>query len=152
MGSLQGYEALQERLKRLGHMDGRLMTLLLVQAEREAKLRARRKTGNMSRSIGHEQTSDTSGRLYARANYAGYVERGTQPHVITPRVAAVLAWPGSGMARLTGSARVGASMVFAMRVHHPGTRPHPFIEPGAKAAIEGAGLANEVVAVWDGKP
>jgi hypothetical protein len=45
-----------------------------------------------------------------------------------------------------------AALVVVKGVMHPGVHPHPYLEPGAKAAIEGSGLAKEVVAVWEGRP
>ena len=149
-GSLQGYDALRARFDRLRKMDGRLMRMLLLQAEREAKQRAARRTGNLQRSIGSQVVNETTGRLFARAGYAPFVENGTGPHDITPNAKKALRWAGS--TRLTGSPVKGASDVhFARRVHHPGTAPAPFLKPGAEAAITGAGLANEIHAVWSGK-
>jgi len=161
--TLQGYGALRARLDRLKAIDKPLLRMLGMAAVREAKARAPRKTGNLSRSISSEVQGSSSVRLYARANYAADVEGGTRPHDIVPRNASVLAWPASAAGRrLSGTARSGmfkskksaaklGGWAFAMRVHHPGTKPQPFLRPGAQAAIEGAGLAETVVAVWDGK-
>jgi hypothetical protein len=150
--TLRGYDALQARFKRLGHVDKPLLRLLGTAGVREAKARVRRKTSNLSRTIGSEVVGEFSVRLYARANYARDVEEGTRPHVIRPKNKKALRFAASsGGARLSGSARKGADVVFARVVHHPGTKPHPFLLPGAKAAIEGSGLAKEIVAVWDGR-
>jgi hypothetical protein len=77
-------------------------------------------------------------------NYAEYVSTGTRPHDIYPRNKRVLAWPGAGTPRrATGRARAGtpsSGMVFAMHVHHPGTRPNPYVEEAVAAATEGVVL------------
>lgn len=52
------------------------------------------------------------------AYYAGWVEKGTRPHVIRSTT-------GKGLAISTG----GGSPVFASQVQHPGARPHPFMTP-----------------------
>ena len=60
--------------------------------------------------------------------YAVYVEYGTAPHVILPVFSKVLAF------------EVGGKMVFTPIVHHPGTRPRPFVHETAedlKARIPG---------------
>jgi hypothetical protein len=115
---------------------------------REAKLIVHRKTGNLGRSIRVTQHSATSVTVAATANYAAYVELGTRPHEITPSVARVLAW--GGPRRLTGSLRSGAApMHFAMRVHHPGSRPYPYLLPAAKTVAAKVGL-EPIVAAWNG--
>ena len=48
-------------------------------------------------------------------DYAKYVEFGTPPHIIKPRNAKALHW------------KSGGQDIFATKVHHPGTRPQPFI-------------------------
>jgi hypothetical protein len=53
-------------------------------------------------------------RWFPTASYAPYVEFGTAPHTITPKAKKALSWPGA--------AHPWAS------VHHPGTKPNPFME------------------------
>ena len=53
--------------------------------------------------------------------YAVYVEYGTSPHEIRPVFAKVLAF------------KVEGKMVFTHIVHHPGTKPNPFIRETAEA-------------------
>ena len=149
--TLVGYDALHARLERVGHVDARLMKMLLLQSQREAKLLVPRRTGNLSRSIVTEQTSETSGRLIARADYAADVEFGTKPHDIAPRAKLALRFALGAGARLTGSARSGADVIFARLVHHPGTKPHPYLIRGAQAAIRSGGLEKEVVLAWEGE-
>ena len=50
-------------------------------------------------------------------DYALYVEFGTAPHIIRPKNAKALHW------------KSGGNDIFAKVVHHPGTRPQPFIRP-----------------------
>jgi hypothetical protein len=150
-GNLKGYTALRARLDRVGHVDAGLLKMLGLQTVREAKQRVPRKTGNLGRSIAVIATTPTSVKVGARANYGGYVELGTKAHDITPNAARALRFATPGGARLTGSPKKGASVVFAMRVHHPGTKPHPYLVPGAKAAIEGVGLGKIIVAAWEGR-
>ena len=54
--------------------------------------------------------------------YAIYVEYGTSPHVILPVFARTLRFETSG------------KVVFTPIVHHPGTRPQPFIQETAEDA------------------
>lgn len=49
-------------------------------------------------------------------DYAAAVNDGTRPHTIRPRNAQALRF------------RVGNRVVFARVVHHPGTRPRPFLD------------------------
>lgn len=48
--------------------------------------------------------------------YAAFVNDGTRPHIIRPRTKQVLKF------------RVGGRTVYAKLVHHPGTRPNPFLD------------------------
>lgn len=57
--------------------------------------------------------------FYTTVPYAKFVLEGTKPHVIVPRNARVLRWVAN---RGHGPVR------YAMRVHHPGTKPDPFPE------------------------
>jgi len=56
--------------------------------------------------------------------YAVYVEYGTAPHEIRPVRAKVLAF------------EVAGKMVFTPIVHHPGTKPNPFVRETAEAVLE----------------
>ena len=88
--------------------------------------------------------------------YAAAVETGSRPHVIRPKAGrtgrnghpAALAWGGSR--RLSGNLRKGASPTnFAREVHHPGTRPHPYLIPGLRIAAEQEGVSG-IVTIWNG--
>lgn len=77
------------------------------------------RTTRLRRSIRYQrETSAASGGVRldfaAHTPYAGYVVRGTRPHLIRPRAARALHWVGAGGGH------------FAAVVHHPGTRPNDF--------------------------
>lgn len=67
---------------------------------------------------------DVEGIVGAKAKYALFVHDGTRPHVILPRHAKMLAFKGRS-----------GKMVFAMKVHHPGTLPNPFLERALRLAF-----------------
>lgn len=60
-------------------------------------------------------------RWFPKAEYAPFVEFGTPPHIIKPVNAKVLANTKTGQ-------------IFGKIVHHPGTKPNPFMERIAAAA------------------
>ncbi len=149
MAELQGAPQLQARLHAIGKTEG-YMRLLGLAAVREQKLLVHRKTGNLGRSIHLGSVTPTHAVTIASANYAADVEFGTRAHEITPNARKALRWAASpGGARLTGTPRKGAAVVFAKRVHHPGTRPYPYMIPGAKLAVSKAGT-NAIVEQWNG--
>ena len=53
--------------------------------------------------------------------YGVYVEFGTSPHIIRPRIKKALSWIDDTNKR-----------VFAKKVNHPGTNAHPFFRPALK--------------------
>lgn len=59
--------------------------------------------------------------------YAPYVNDGTRPHTIRPKRAQAL--------RFT----VGGKVVFAKVVHHPGTKPRPFLDRALREEAAAAG-------------
>lgn len=157
--SLQGYESLRRRFAAVSGAPSNpaLLLALGTAAVREQKLlfRPHRKTGTTARSIRVGTVSTSS--VQTKVGFGGpFVEFGTKPHEITPRAAKALAWAsgpaGGPHRRLSGRPRKGTArgdMVFAMRVHHPGTRADPFMVPGARKAATGAGLAAAIVTIWD---
>lgn len=85
------------------------------------------KTGMLTQSFG---LKPLIGRLFAAVgptvNYAMFVHEGTAPHVITPRTAKALFWPGAAHPMKS--------------VNHPGTKPNRFmprIIDQATSAING---------------
>ncbi len=150
--TILGASQLQARLRAISpqHGGSRIMTNLAKATVREAKILVPHKTRNLSRSIHVAEVTASSARVVASAKYAPFVEYGTRPHEITPNAKKALRWAATaGGARLTGTPRKGAAVVFAKRVHHPGTRPYPFLVPGARKALGASGLAAEIVAEWN---
>jgi hypothetical protein len=60
------------------------------------------------------------------ASYAKFVSLGTRPHEIRPRNPRVLAFPGGSL----------GVRVFAVKVHHPGTQPNPYLHLAAEDTRE----------------
>jgi len=90
----------------------------LFSIEADAKVGAPVDTGALVNSISTDIDGDgMGGDVGPTVSYGDEVEYGTQPHIIRPRDARVLAFPGAG------------GMVFAREVHHPGTRPQPYMGP-----------------------
>lgn len=136
---------LQARIKALGDASPVLRQAQL-RTVREAKLLVHRKTGHLGRSIVPGQVTKTHATVEARTPYAATVELGSRPHIIRPRRAKVLAWGGTR--RLSGTLASGSRPThFARLVHHPGTKPYPYLLPGARKAI--AGLKDAVVKLWN---
>ena len=70
------------------------------------------KTGRLTQSF-IASYGDLMGMWRPTVNYALYVHEGTGPHDIVPIKAQALFWPGAAHP--------------VKRVHHPGTRPNPFM-------------------------
>lgn len=143
---VQGTAALQKRLKAIGETRP-VMRALQLSSIAEAHRLVPRKTGYLQRTIQPGTLTDTSAEVKATANYAAYVEFGTKPHIIRPKNRKALRWPLSR--RLSGRARSGSGFAFAAIVHHPGTKPHPFLIAGAKAALAKSKLADIIVSEWN---
>jgi hypothetical protein len=82
-----------------------------------------------------KEVGDGEASIQVLAPYATHVVYGTAPHEIRPVNASCLAFeaPGGGM-------------VFTALVHHPGTRPNPFMQ---RAAEDARGKVGEVFAeLW----
>jgi len=158
MAEVIGAAAAQRRITAIsGPLGVKVTRQLALSTVREAKLLVHRKTGNLGRSIRVERVTETGALVIAAANYAAYVELGTRPHTITPKAAKALAWAkgpsGGAFRRLSGATRTGTGrgdMIFARVVHHPGSKPYPFLIPGAKIAATKGGLKNIVIDVWNG--
>ena len=61
------------------------------------------------------------------ADYAVYVEYGTEPHEIRAKAGGVLVF------------EINGKTVFATVVHHPGTKPNPFAERAAQRFLDSLG-------------
>ena len=149
--TILGETALQRRLAALSgpNVMAQTLKLIAISANREQKLLVHRKTGTTARTIGYRMVGTNKVQTYA-AGAAIFLEDGTRPHEITPNARKALRFAASPAgARLTGSPRKGAPVVFAKRVHHPGTRPYPFMLPGAVAGVQAAGI-EPIVSAWNG--
>ena len=147
--TIRGVPQLRARLKAITPDEG-LMRRLAISAVREQKLMVPRRTGNRGRSIRVGRVTPKEAETIAGASYALFVERGTKAHDIVPRKAKALRFPANaGAATLSGRVRAGGQVRFAKRVRHPGTRAQPFMEPGARKALERAGLKNVVIEAWN---
>lgn len=91
-------------------------------AEELAKLARQEAPGSLKQKIivVRNPTRRGSWMVVCTADYSTYVHQGTRPHLIVPRNAKVLAFDDNG------------SPVFAMKVHHPGTAPNPFLTRAAR--------------------
>ena len=164
--TIQGYAKLQARIAALkadGPLGRSIMGTLAAAAVREQKLllyqEVKRHTGQSGANVVIGSVTNTTAQTIARST-AAYIETGTRPHEIRPRNKKALFFSPTGAGtRLTGSvqsafrgsasARAKVGAVFAMLVHHPGTKPHNYMVQGAQQAIGKAGLADRVYAVWN---
>ena len=151
-----GIAALDRRLTAVGgpNATAGLLRKIALAAVAEQKALAPKKTGNLRRTIHVGVVTATTAQTIASADYAAYVEYGTKAHDITPNARKALRWVAAGYTkRLSGTAtkatqRAGG-YAFATRVHHPGTKAHPFMLEGAKAAIAKSPLADAIIAAWN---
>lgn len=99
-----------------------------ILAEMEARVPVDTGKLRSSLNITVEANRVTIGPDPARAPYGIYVELGTRPHEIKPKVeGGVLVF------------MIGGKKVFARLVHHPGTKPQPYIEPAFQAWVDSLG-------------
>jgi hypothetical protein len=74
-------------------------------------------TGQLQQSINWRPAGNGSAEVYANAKYAGYVEHGTDAHVIAPK---------SGRKGLKIPVSGGGGYIVRRKVNHPGSKPHPY--------------------------
>lgn len=142
-----GLTALDARLTALAHIASReQMGQLGASAIREEKLLVHRKTGFTARTISLNDVTAT-GFSTTAAGAAPFLEFGTRPHIIRPVKAKALRWAAAGGATLSGRPKSGAAVHFARVVHHPGTRPYPFMVPGITKAL--SKLGDLVISAWN---
>lgn len=127
-----------------------MMRNIALSAVGEQKRLVPRKTGNLGRSIGIGRVSATYAETIATADYAAFVELGTRPHIIVPRISKALRFAVGGNATLSGRPRSGSSVIFAKRVRHPGTKPQPYMVPGAVKAVRDIGVDKIIIEPWNG--
>jgi HK97 gp10 family phage protein len=83
------------------------------------------KTGALKRSLGVRVEGDRVIVGPLDNPYAAYVEFGTAPHEIRPK-------NPDGVLRF----QINGRWVFAKVVHHPGTKPEPFVRPAFEAYVK----------------
>lgn len=166
--TVTGATQLEARLHAVQRAPQTMMGVLARRVVQQSKLLAPHKTGNLRRTIRVAAETKTSAIVVAGANYAGFVEHGTGPHVITPNAKKALAFASQGITaerfgagailkfNKTGSLSAGsmrkygnAAFVVVKKVHHPGTKAQPFLLPGAEKAIAEGGLTQTIVAAWN---
>ncbi|WHH59165.1 HK97-gp10 family putative phage morphogenesis protein [Petroclostridium sp. X23] len=121
--------------------------------ERDAKKKCTVDTGRLRSSITHrlkhEDATKPVGEVGTNVEYAPHVEFGTSPHEIRPVNAKALAWTAKGQVgqfnknggggtthrryyvKSDGTATFNKedTRQFAQVVHHPGTKPKPYLYP-----------------------
>lgn len=151
---IHGLPQLEARFRSLGDTRGLSRTLGL-ETVAGAKRSVRHKTGNTRRTIRVASVSDDG--VTVTVGGAGlWLETGTKPHIIRPKTAKVLRFPGKGVKTTLGGRvsspalrKLGsAAFRFARIVHHPGTKAYPFLIPAAKAALNKFG-ASYIVERWN---
>lgn len=155
MENVKGMRSLRRRLDAVGKLvDDETLGDWQIRTVAHAKTRHRpnKKTGMTSASI----QPGRKGRGEAEVEAGGaavFLEYGTKPHTIVPRSGRVLVWARDGRnRRLSGAARKGTKsgdLVFARKVSHPGTKPYPFLIPGAEQARDEVFDADAVVKRWN---
>lgn len=100
-----------------------------------------RKTGNLGRTIRIGKLDDRSVQVLAGGSqtvgYAADLEFGTRPHVITAKRGKALRFSKGGV------------VMFRRSVNHPGSRPYPYLVPGAIHALRLIGLTAPIVSAWN---
>lgn len=92
--------------------------------EREIARRMRKRTGAAAASVLGRRVSEMVGHVASSLGYVSILEGGSRPHVIRPRRAKVLAFPG------------GSGTVFARSVNHPGTRGYHAFRDGVASSVK----------------
>ena len=85
--------------------------------------------------------------------YAAYVEFGTglygpRHKLIVPKRGKYLRFPAASTRRLSGSARSGTNkFIYARSVK--GSRPQPYLVPGARKALREVGKSKAIIETWN---
>ena len=114
---------LQNKADRLPEELKMLVNTAAFAVDREVKLAAPVKTGNLQGATSIDNLSDYEKRIYVDegiAPYAIYVIKGTRPHDIYPVNAKALYWPGADHP--------------VKVVHHPGTEANDYFSTGVENA------------------
>ena len=103
------------------------------QVMNRAKVLAPVRTGRLRASIRIEARRTATLRskftIGSDVEYAAFVNDGTRPHIIRPRTRQALKF------------RIGGRVVFAKVVHHPGTRPRPFLDKALQEVAAARGYS-----------
>lgn len=91
--------------------------------ERQIAQRMRKNTGQTAASVHGSRTSDLEGRVVSSSVVALILEDGSRPHIIRPKRAKVLAFPG------------GSGTVFTRFVRHPGTKGYHAFRDGVASSV-----------------
>lgn len=121
--------ALRETAQRSGVTTQQVVVQSANQILAEMEVRVPVRTGNLRRSLSIEVHGDSVviGPNSEQAPYAGYVEFGTKPHTISAKSGGYLVF------------EIGGRKVFARKVHHPGTRPQPYVMPAFNEWVDSLG-------------
>ena len=88
------------------------------------------RTGDLTKSIEGKLLVSTPGaalgEIRAKKYYASYVENGTAAHEIYPKTITT-GGKGGRFGRAMLRFVIGGRVIFASKVNHPGTKPHPFM-------------------------
>ena len=136
VSTLIGARGLNARFRAVQKAPQGMLRELALTAVKEQKNLAPVRTGNLRRTIHLGSVSARSATTVASAKYAAHVEFGTGPHIIRPRRASVLRFSAGGR------------VVFTKLVRHPGTKPKPFMIPGARMALESVGV-RVIIDAWN---
>ncbi|MEM2257823.1 MAG: HK97 gp10 family phage protein [Candidatus Caldarchaeum sp.] len=126
---IEGVGGFVKALNRLGSRASNPRPRLVELAEMmvgRARLNAPVETGRLKNSINIVYSDVRRVVAEASAPYAGFVEFGTRPHIIRPRVKRVLRF------------EVDGRIVYATMVRHPGTSPQPYWRPAFNYVAEKA--------------
>lgn len=139
--SVKGIPQLRARLEGLkrSRVEISKTWALRTTALAKEKHQPHKKTGVTSASIAPRNVSEHGAEVHA-GGAAVYLEEGTRAHDIRPRKAKVLAFAPNGTGRLSGAPRKGGPVIFAKKVHHPGTKAYPFLGPAAHEALDEVGV------------
>jgi hypothetical protein len=154
MEEVIGMRGLQRRLKAIGRTPDELLADWPMRTIRNAKVshRPHKKTGLTERSIQPGRRGKDEATVQA-GGASVFLEYGTRPHTIVPRRARMLAWaPDAANRRLSGAIRKGVAskdLIFARRVHHPGTKADPFLVPAGQDALEEFLGQDPVQRLWN---
>jgi hypothetical protein len=118
----------------LNHPDGMVGRMLKRRAKKfilVAKEQAGKKTGALRKAIGVREHLRSPAGQYMKVGvgpqipYAYIHHEGTRAHVIVPKRAQMLVFPNR-------QSSVKGALIFAHKVHHPGTAPNKFLSDNAR--------------------